>query len=72
MLSRRLVSALPLRNALAGSRLLPKIQKRGLMPPEISDRKTLDKIYPPYPELTDAEDPDMVGHVVVLVGCGLS
>ena len=40
---------------------LPIIQRRTFLPDSITGRGLLDEKYPVDPELTAAEDPDMVG-----------
>lgn len=60
MLPQRIVRTSALRNALAGARRAPIVQRRGYLPTQYSDKKVLDEKYPDPPSLTEAEDPGMV------------
>ena len=60
MLSRRIAAkATPLRSTTAAvaARRLPIVQQRTFLPPY---NQNIDERYPPYPNLTDVEDPNMV------------
>ena len=60
MLPQRIVRTSALRNALAGTRRAPIVQRRGYLPTQYSDKKILNEKYPDPPSLTEAEDPGMV------------
>jgi NADH dehydrogenase (ubiquinone) 1 beta subcomplex subunit 8 len=45
---------------MAAARRLPIIQQRGYLPPQYTDRKILEEKYPDPPNLSPAQDPDMV------------
>lgn len=68
MLPQRLVRASALRNAMAASRRLPTIQRRGFLPSQFSDKKVIDEKYPDFPRLSEAQDPGMVRNDPVLIG----
>lgn len=59
MLSRRIAKVSPLRSATAAvaARRLPIVQQRTFIP---DYNKDIDERFPAYPELSDAEDPNMV------------
>ena len=60
MMSRRITSAAT-RSALSfAAKPLPLVQRRTFFPPQMNSPKIIDKLYPDYPKLTDAEDPGMV------------
>ncbi|KAL5092451.1 hypothetical protein Trisim1_001704 [Trichoderma cf. simile WF8] len=61
MLPQRVVRASALRNAMAASRRLPTIQRRGFLPSQFSDKKVIDEKYPDFPRLSEAQDPGMNG-----------
>ncbi|KAL1848484.1 hypothetical protein VTK73DRAFT_10129 [Phialemonium thermophilum] len=62
MLSRRIAQVAPLRAPTLVARRLPLIQQRTFLPDSVTGRGgVLEKKYPDYPKLTDAEDPGMNG-----------
>ncbi len=70
MLSGRIVRASRLRPAaVAGwalaTRRLPAIQQRSFFPPSINSKEVIEEKYPAPVELTDAEDPEMVGSLPI-------
>lgn len=62
MLSRRIVRASPF----VAARRLPVMQRRTFMPEAMVGQKIIEEKYPSsdYPNLTAAEDPEMVGVAV--------
>lgn len=65
MLSRRIARVSTIRSASAAlaapAQRLPALQqRRTFFPDGINDRKTIEEKYPDYPQLSPAEDPDMV------------
>ena len=60
MLPQRIVRTSALRNSLMAARRAPIVQRRGFLPTQYSDKKTLDEKYPDPPQMSAAEDPDMV------------
>ncbi|KAK1753344.1 putative NADH:ubiquinone oxidoreductase 20.1kD subunit [Echria macrotheca] len=64
MLSRRITRAAPLR--MTSLRRLPLVQHRTFLPEAMVGRKIIDEKYPDsdYPNLTEAEDPEMNGGYV--------
>ena len=60
MLPQRLARASALRTGMAAARRLPVIQQRGYLPPQYTDRRILEEKYPDPPQLSAAQDPDMV------------
>lgn len=46
--------------ALGAARRLPIVQQRTFMPDTMVGRKIIEENYPEQPNLTDAEDPEMV------------
>lgn len=66
MLSRQLVRASPFRTAAAAMPRLPIVQQRTFLPPSMTGKDVVETKYPEYPNLTEAEDPNMVrrkGHL---------
>lgn len=71
MLSQRIARVATIRGAAQAVRRTPIVQRRTFFPPSFNDRKVLEEKYPDYPELSDAEDPNMVsGGAGVLVCWG--
>ncbi|TPX16126.1 uncharacterized protein E0L32_004121 [Thyridium curvatum] len=64
MLSRRVASAAPLRQAAVAARRLPMVQQRTFIPRQINDPAITEQKYPAYPSLTEAEDPNQNGGFV--------
>lgn len=60
MLPQRIVRTSTLRNSLVAAGRAPIVQRRGFLPPQYSDKKILDEKYPGPPQLSAAEDPEMV------------
>jgi len=63
MLSRQIVRASALRLAARPAARLPLVQHRTFLPDAVTGREIINEKYPDsdYPELTDKEDPGMVG-----------
>lgn len=49
-----------MRRCLAASRQAPIAQRRAYLPSHYADKKTLDEKYPDAPQMSAAEDPEMV------------
>lgn len=60
MLSRRIASAGAQGAFKPGVTTLPLIQRRTFWPASFNSPEVINKKYPDYPKLTDAEDPGMV------------
>lgn len=62
MLPQRLARASALRNSMGVARRMPIIQRRTFFSVDYTDKKLLDQKYPEGPDLSPAQDPEMVSY----------